>query len=83
MPKKGRKKKPAIVVDDIANMAAPPLRPTDFLPRQFSGDACDYESAHAHYLSFIDYLRAHNLAEPVQPAEFIEITRLFKTTLRR
>ena len=59
------------------------LRPTDFLPRNFSGENIDHDTCHAHYLSFLDYLMAHDLHEPNFGVEMINVTILFKTTLVR
>lgn len=63
---------------DIDNMAR--LRVTDFLPKSFDGNTIDYDVCHAHFLSFHDYLIAHDLNEP-NVAEMIRINNIFKTTL--
>jgi hypothetical protein len=57
------------------------LRVTDFLPKPFTGEIIDYDICHAHFLSFFDYLVAHDLNDPQNAADLIRINTLFKPTL--
>lgn len=66
----------------VAPPPAPRLRPTDFLPKPFSGEVIEYDICHAHFLSFFDYLLAHDLDDPGNDvAALANINTLFRTTL--
>ena len=58
------------------------IRQVDFLPSRFDGKAKSHELATAHFLSFTDYLVAHELDEPADAAEIANIVTLFKRTLK-
>lgn len=62
-------------------MAAPQLRQTDFLPTRFNGTQLDNELCSAHFMSFVDYLEAHNLHQPANAADVGQVVNLFKRTL--
>ena len=63
-------------------MAHLKLKPTDFLPNpKFSGENISYELALAHWLSFSDYLDAHQLCQPADVAAIIKVTQRFKLSL--
>ena len=57
------------------------LRQTDFLPSRFSGDRLDRDSSTAHFLTFDDYLDAHDI-DTADPDQFPTILRTFRRTLQ-
>ena len=57
------------------------LRLTDFLPTRFEGNVLDLNKCRAHYLSFQDYLQAHNLHAPADAAAVNNVVSLFRRTL--
>ncbi|XP_063965553.1 uncharacterized protein LOC135156639 [Lytechinus pictus] len=59
----------------------PPLRQTDFLPNRFSGDKIDRDLCTAHFLTFEDYLDAHDF-NPTDPSQFTDVLRTFKRSLQ-
>lgn len=58
------------------------LRHTDFLPSRFNGNSIDRDLTRAHFLSFSDYLEAHELANPVDDADILNVVNIFKRTLQ-
>nr|XP_054764473.1 uncharacterized protein LOC129271135 [Lytechinus pictus] len=64
-----------------SNMPRHTLRQTDFLPSRFSGDRLDRDDSTAHFLTFDDYLDAHNI-DSTDPAQFQTILRSFRRTLQ-
>ena len=58
----------------------PPLQTTGFCPNHFFGDIIHHDPCHAHYLSFTDYLIAHNLDDLHNAVHLVCITTIFKTT---
>ena len=67
---------------DNAQADIQPLRQTDFLPKRYSGEKTDHEECSAHYLSFTDYLQAHNLEAPADNAALVNVINLFKRSLQ-
>lgn len=67
--------------EEVQNQPRPALRPTDFLPRSYSGDKLDYDLCYAHYLSFFDYLVAQALHHPQDVPDMVRVNSLFKSTL--
>ncbi|XP_041466797.1 uncharacterized protein LOC121417233 [Lytechinus variegatus] len=57
------------------------LRQTDFLPSRFSGDKLDRDNSTAHFLTFDDYLDAHDI-DKADPDQFQTILRTFRRTLQ-
>lgn len=63
-------------------MEAIPLRPTDLLPPHFDGTPpLDHALSEAWFLSFLDYLEAHDLAEPADHNAFLNIVQIFRCRL--
>ena len=58
------------------------LRQTDFLPNRFGGATIDRDLCTAHFLSFSDYLEAHNLADPADAAALAKVISIFKRSLQ-
>ena len=58
------------------------LRQTDFLPNRFDGSKLDSDLCTAHYLSFEDYLQAHDLQTPADDAALLNVVNIFKRTLQ-
>ena len=58
------------------------LRQVDFLPSRFDGKTICHELATAHFLSFMDYLQAHELHNPAGPVQLANVITLFKRTLK-
>jgi hypothetical protein len=57
------------------------LLQVDFLPPPFSGDTINHNKCRAHFLSFIDYLHAHDLGAPADAAAVAHVVSLFRLTL--
>ena len=57
------------------------LRQTDFLPTRFSGDRLDRDNSTAHFLTFSDYLDAHDI-DTTDSAQLPTILKTFKRTLQ-
>ena len=68
-------------------MADPPpvpaLRPTDLLPPHFDGTTLDHDLTNSWFMSFMDYLVAHNLANPADAAAWDNVVRIFKCRLTK
>ena len=63
------------------NKSQPNLRQTDFLPTRFSGDRLNRDDSTAHFLTFTDYLDAHNV-DMTDKGQMPLITKTFKRTLQ-
>ena len=66
---------------DIFNMPAT-LRQTDFLPNRFDGSKLDSDLCTVQYLSFEDYLQAHDLQTPADYSALLNVVNIFKRTLQ-
>ena len=59
----------------------PNLRQTDFLPARFSGARLDRDDSTAHFLTFADYLDAHDI-DTTNADQLPTIVQTFKRTLQ-
>ena len=59
----------------------PNLRQTDFLPARFSGARLDRDDSTAHFLTFTDYLDAHDI-DTTDANQLPTIVQTFKRTLQ-
>jgi hypothetical protein len=57
------------------------LRLMNFLPSRFEGKVLDLNKYRAHYLSFSDYLEAHELNEQANATVVNNVVSLFKRML--
>ncbi len=57
------------------------LRQTDYLPTRFDGSTLDRDRCRSHFLTFEDYLVAHELDDPADAEEVHNVVQIFKRTL--
>ena len=63
------------------NPTRPNLRQTDFLPARFSGARLDRDDSTAHFLTFADYLDAHDI-DTTDASQLPTIIHTFKRALQ-